>query len=155
MSQSQVTYILISALGAWILILSFYLVKAIRRYTKLTKGADNVDLSGILEDIIKRNRKSERDIVQISKELESFQNKTRSFLQKFTLIRFNPFEEEGGDQSFVIAFLNGKNDGVVISSLHSRSGVRIYAKQVEGGKSAKHQFTKEEKEAVEKSARQI
>ncbi|KKS83375.1 MAG: hypothetical protein UV59_C0041G0007 [Candidatus Gottesmanbacteria bacterium GW2011_GWA1_43_11] len=155
MSQLQLTYILISALGTWTLILSFYLIKAVRRYTKLTKGADNVDLGRVLEDIIKRNQKNEENVVQISKELENFQNKTRSFLQKFTLIRFNPFEEEGGDQSFVIAFLNGKNDGVVISSLHSRSGVRIYAKQVENGKSAKHQFTKEEKEAVEKSARQI
>ena len=155
MSQLQLTYILIFALGAWTLILSFFLIKAVRRYTKLTKGANNVDLGRVLEDIIKRSQASEENLAQISKELETFGIKTRSFLQKFTLIRFNPFEEEGGDQSFVVAFLDGKNDGVVISSLHSRSGVRIYAKQVEGGKSAKHQFTKEEKEAVEKSARQI
>ena len=81
MSQSQVTYILISALGAWILILSFYLVKAIRRYTKLTKGADNVDLGRVLEDIIRRNQKSEENIVQISKET--------TFRMRLNLLRSN------------------------------------------------------------------
>ena len=72
MSQLQTTYILISALSAWTLILSFYLVKAVRRYTKLTKGANNVDLGRVLEDIIKRNQKNEENVVQISKEMESF-----------------------------------------------------------------------------------
>lgn len=102
---------------------------------------------------MKRSELQEENISKLSDKLEKFGNKAQEFLQKFSLIRFNPFEDEGGDQSFVVTILDGKNNGVVISSLHSRTGVRVYAKSVENAKADKHPFTKEEKEAVERAAR--
>ena len=154
MYQLQPTDFLLIALGIWLTLLSFFLIKTIGHYRRLTKGAANVDLGSLLERIIKGSETQEENLSSLSKELEKFQSKAQGFLQKFALIRFNPFEDEGGDQSFVVALLDGKNDGVVISSLHSRVGVRVYAKSVQGSKAAKHQFSKEEKEAVEKAARQ-
>ena len=37
------------------------------------------------------------------------------------LVRFNPFEDTGGNQSFALALLDGRGDGFVVSSLHSRT----------------------------------
>jgi hypothetical protein len=51
------------------------------------------------------------------------------------LVRFNPFQDTGGDQSFALALLDRGGDGVVVSSLHSRTGTRFYAKPVKGGTS--------------------
>jgi hypothetical protein len=72
-------------------------------------------------------------------------------LHKFGLIRFNPFKDVGGDQSFSLAILNGKNDGIVISSLFTREGARIYSKSILAGVAEKYPLTEEEKEAIKKA----
>ena len=51
------------------------------------------------------------------------------------LVRFNPFEDTGGNQSFALALLDRNGDGFVVSSLHARAGTRVYAKAVAAGKS--------------------
>ena len=61
-------------------------------------------------------------------------NLRRSF-QRIGLIRFNPFEDTGGNQSFALALLDANGDGIVFSSLHTRAGTRVYAKAVSGGRS--------------------
>jgi hypothetical protein len=56
-------------------------------------------------------------------------------VQYIGLVRYNPFEDAGGDQSFALALLDRQGDGVVISSLHGRTATRFYAKSVKGGAS--------------------
>jgi hypothetical protein len=60
---------------------------------------------------------------------------TRS-VQCIGLVRYNPFEDTGGDQSFALGLLDLRGDGVVISSLHGRTATRFYAKPIKGGTSA-------------------
>lgn len=64
-------------------------------------------------------------------------------------MRFNPFSQTGGNQSFSLALLDGNNDGIVISSLHNREETRVYAKIVKKGESEKEMpFSDEEREAI-------
>ena len=58
------------------------------------------------------------------------------------------FGDIGGDQSFALALLDGKNSGIVISSLHTREGTRIYSKPIIKGESEKYTLTEEEKQAI-------
>ena len=81
------------------------------------------------------------------KNLEGICEKT---IQKTGLVRFNPFNDMGGNQSFVIALLDDKNNGFVISSLFVKEGNRVYAKAIKAGKSD-HALSNEEKEAIEKA----
>ena len=53
--------------------------------------------------------------------------------QRVGLVRYNPFEDTGGNQSFALAMLDAKGDGWVMSSLHARTGTRFYAKAVIAG----------------------
>jgi hypothetical protein len=61
------------------------------------------------------------------------------------LIRFNPFNEIGGDHSFSLAILDGGDNGIIITGLHTRDRTRIYAKQVNKGKSDLELSTEEQK----------
>lgn len=70
----------------------------------------------------------------------------RSF-QRVGLVRYNPFGDTGGNQSFALALLDGNADGIVVSSLHARAGTRVYAKALTGGRSDA-QLSDEETEAV-------
>ena len=155
MDSLQIATYIIVALVIWIALLSIYLTKTIGHYRRLTKGENNLDLGKVLEKIVARGDLQAKQITQILKELDKSNKRELANFQKHALIRFNPFEEAGGDQSFVIALLDGNNNGIVVSSLHSRGGTRVYAKQVVGAKPAAHQFSKEEKEAVEKAARSV
>jgi hypothetical protein len=59
----------------------------------------------------------------------------RQAVQHVGLVRFNPFDDTGGNQSFALAMLDANADGIVLSSLHSRSATRVYVKAILGGRS--------------------
>ena len=73
--------------------------------------------------------------------------RTQRSLQHIGMVRYNPFDDTGSDQSFAIALLDDRRDGVVLSSLHGRSNTRIFAKPVADGASA-HNLSEEEAEAI-------
>ena len=68
-------------------------------------------------------------------------------IQRVGLVRFNPFHDSGGDQSFVLALLDAGGDGVIVSSLYTRTATRQYAKPVRAGR-ATHALTDEEQQAL-------
>ena len=61
----------------------------------------------------------------------SLEGAQRRSFQRIGLVRFNPFEDTGGNQSFALALLDQAGDGFVVSSLHARAGTRVYG---EGGR---------------------
>lgn len=152
--QSLVQIILVVC-GVWLALLTFVLIRSINHYRKLTIGTFKADLKQILEGILSKQDINAKQISELSKGLEKIESKQKEFFQKYALIRYNPFEQTGGDQSFTVALLDSTNNGIVISSLHARESTRVYAKEVLNGKATKHQFSKEEKEVVEKAAHQL
>ena len=147
-------YLLIT-LALWLAILTIVLVNTVIHYRKLMKGANKLRIDQLLEKIVEEQKIIIKRISELSTGLIEQQKESKSHFQKHSLIRFNPFEDSGGDQSFTVTFLDGQNNGVVLSSLHSRQGTRIYAKGVIDAKPSSHQFSKEEKEAVEKAAHRV
>jgi len=69
-------------------------------------------------------------------------------LQKISFTRFNPFNDVGGNQSFILVLLDNINSGVIITSLHNRNNTRIYAKQIKNGQGKPAALSKEEKTAL-------
>lgn len=141
------------ALVIWALLLSFYLLLLRRKLLRFTKEGRSVDIIQVLGNLKTFQDLNTKEIEKAKQAIEEQEERGGSHLRKVALIRFNPFEDTGGDQSFVLALLDGNNNGVVLSSLHSRAGTRIYAKEVGVGVPRGHQFSKEEKEAVERAAK--
>ncbi len=56
----------------------------------------------------------------------------RRHMQRVGFLRFNPFRDAGGDQSFALALADGEGNGFVVSSLHSRDVTRVYGKPLVG-----------------------
>lgn len=72
----------------------------------------------------------------------------KSKIQKVGLIRYNPFDEMGGNLCFALALLDGNDNGVVLNGIHSRTGSFTYAKPIEMGVST-YMLSEEEVKAVE------
>ena len=87
---------------------------------------------------------------KIEKIIISINLKLRKSIRGLETIRFNPFPDQGSNQSFAIGMLNEEGDGLVISSLYSRERISIFAKPIKNGKS-EYELTAEEKEALQKA----
>ena len=66
------------------------------------------------------------------------------------LERFDPYQNAGGQQSFSSALINEHGNGIAVSGIHSRDGVRVYAKEIENFVS-KIELSEEEARAVKKA----
>lgn len=73
-------------------------------------------------------------------------------LQRIEVLRYNPYNDTGGQQSFSVCLLDGKLNGLILSSLHSRSGTRTYIKPIAQGES-ELELSKEEKQVLDKVTR--
>jgi len=136
--------------------ISVFLFYKIYSVIKLLKTSDNQrSINNVLTDLNNHLKESKITVVDLKKIVESDQRSSLKHLQKTGLIRFNPFTNTGGDQSFVLAILNGHNDGFVISSLHSRDQTRTFAKSVKAGLGQKSELSKEEKSAIEMAIKSL
>jgi hypothetical protein len=104
-----------------------------RRLLSLTAGSDAQSLEAVLGSHIERVRQVVRDIDAVGARTATIERDIRGSFGRLGLVRFNPFEDTGGNQSFALALLDGRGDGFVVSSLHSRTGTRLYAKAIAAG----------------------
>jgi len=114
------------------------------------QGSSASDLEGVFYQQIKRLLKLEKNFKSFSEKQRILEKMAGRSLQKIGVVRFNPFKEVGGNQSFVIALLDSKDNGFIISSLYTREGTRVYAKPVKNGLS-KYSLSQEEEKAIEKA----
>lgn len=91
-----------------------------------------------------------REMSTIKVELGQQADEGRLHIQKIGIVRFNPFKEIGGDHSFSLALLDGKDTGVVLTGIHTRERTRIYTKQIKNGK-CEFELSAEEKRALIKA----
>jgi hypothetical protein len=103
-----------------------------------------------IEEILVGFKNLKERFDEVSKELKDIKAKSNFFMQKVGMIRFNPFKEVGGDQSFSLAILDGSDSGVVITSYYSRKENRIYGKPIKNG-SSDYPLSEEEVLAIEKA----
>ncbi len=111
-----------------------------------SKDKEPQDLKGALKKI----KSLENNIGELSKKIDSLEKKSKLAVQKIGLTRYNPFSGTGGNQSFTIALLDENNNGLVVTSIYSQDGNRVYSKPVEEGKS-EFELSEEEKKAIEKA----
>lgn len=153
-NNSLIILAITSALAVFLLALNILLlvhVLGMRERLKIFfQGRRAQDLEDLLAQQIKRQMKSEEEIKELFKSSKDLLKMATKSIQKVAVVRFNPFEDTGGDQSFAIALLDLTDSGIVISSLFAREGTRVYSKPIEKGKS-KYSLTKEEEMAIAKA----
>jgi hypothetical protein len=105
------------------------------RLSGLTRGAEGRSLEAVLDAHLERVHTVARQVDDVTKRTAVLESASRRAFSRVGLVRYNPFEETGGNQSFALALLDANGDGWVLSSLHARSGTRVYAKAISGGRS--------------------
>jgi hypothetical protein len=120
------------------------------RLKKLFRGRKAQDLQNVLADIQNELDFAAKKGQEIDSVLKAIEPRLKKSVQHIGILRFNPYSDAGGDQSFALALMDENKNGFVISSLYSRESNRIFAKPIEAGQS-RYQLSREEKEAIEKA----
>jgi len=142
---NQITFILSLVNFALILGIIGFLFFAYSRYQLLTRDINQKDLSSVLAKIrqeltsLTKAHQSQQD------ELTALTPHLEPYFKKLGFVRYNPFGNTGGDQSFCLTLLDGRDNGILITSLHSREQTRLYTKVIVAGQPADNaKLSKEE-----------
>jgi hypothetical protein len=127
-----------------VLLYTLYLHIKIRRFTR---GNDGKSLETLIHKALTGIEEIEKRNELISKHALTLQDKVTHSLRNASMMRYKAFEQNGSSQSFSVAFLNEKGNGVVLSSLHARDRVSTFAKPIEKYVSS-YDLTDEEKEVI-------
>ncbi|MCK5466833.1 DUF4446 family protein [Candidatus Parcubacteria bacterium] len=152
MNQNQETVLILTGVillvfFMWNICLSYNLSKIKRRTRSFFASSEAKDLEGIIYKQIKKTNKIDCAIKKIVEDNKKIKGNLSECVQKVGVVRFNPFGDVGGNQSFVIALLDNSLNGVIIQGLYSRDGIRVYSKEIKEGKS-EYALGKEEEEAI-------
>jgi len=82
--------------------------------------------------------------------VEELRERSLSFLQHKSLVRYDAFEDIGGQQSYSLCLLDGNKDGVILTYLTGRNSTRSYTVSVRSGV-ASRQLSEEESRAMDEA----
>lgn len=135
-------------LVVWLSVLSFFVFKVYSSINKVAGDGKKDSVVALINEVLAREEKNEKALDQLLASYDKINKDGLSHIQKIGLVRFNPFKDTGGDQSFILALVDAEDTGVVISSLHTRTGTRWYAKGVVRGKGVEYDLSDDEVKAL-------
>ena len=135
----DLTYLFIGAFVAIFLLLIIVIVLCInlgklsKKYKKLMGGKNarslEKDIMGLYED----NRLIKASMEKNRKDIENLYRKLGGAFQKMGIVKYDAFNQMGGQLSFSLALLDENDNGFIINSVHSAEGCYSYTKEIKNG----------------------
>lgn len=135
----------------WLLVVTVLFLRFYLYFTRAAKRGEKQSLIAVIDDVLRSEIENKKNIARIDSEYATLKSAVSFHIQKLGLLRFNPFKDTGGDQSFIVTLVDGHNSGIIISSYHTRAGTRWYAKSVKNGKGVEHTLSTEEEKALKEA----
>ncbi|HPI82486.1 MAG TPA: DUF4446 family protein [Candidatus Paceibacterota bacterium] len=133
----------IAIILCWILIIEI-------RLKRIFSGFKAKNMENLIAELTKKTKELEEERKKTELQITSIDKKLAQSIRNIETVRFNPFPEVGGNQSFAMSLLNDEGNGVVVSSLYARDRTSLFAKPIKAGQS-EFELTKEEKSVLKKS----
>lgn len=136
----------------WLAAVTLVMYRWHTTYKLITKDAHPKDFVGALVSLSNHDQAVDSQIEKISKTLAKLEADVVPHIQKIGFVRYNPFGNTGGDQSFCICLLDERNNGVLLTSLHTRQQTRLYTKEIINNQPKDETPLSKEEQACLKSA---
>lgn len=119
-------------------------------YTTFLKGKDGKNLEESFFEKFRLLDEVEEIAKENKEEVRKLRKQVQKTYQKIGIVRYDAFNEMGGNLSFVLTMLNDQNSGWLLNAMHSREGCYTYIKEIINGKSYV-ELGEEEKESLERA----
>lgn len=141
---------IISLLIIWAVINEIRLNKLRKKLELFIPEESKESVTDILWEYVKKSEKLGEKVNTLEKKQIETERKMLEVLKFVGTVHYNAFSDIGGETSFSLSLLNGNGDGVVVSSLQSRTDARVYVKPILNGKS-RIKLSNEEEMAIKKA----
>ncbi len=128
---------------ACILLLLTLLIISFRKTSRLEKRLDKFmlgkDAKSLEKDIIalyEDNKFIKINMDKNKKDINTLYKNMESAFQKVGIVKYDAFQQMGGQLSFSLALLDENNNGFVLNSVHSTEGCYTYTKEIKNGECA-------------------
>jgi hypothetical protein len=151
---ANLVYVLIFMTGAFLVLFVCFIFLFIKfkKISSLSQqffaGKNGKDLEEVVNSQLSLIQKNQKDIKELFDGYEKIFNIASKGIQKVGVVRYNPFRDMGGNQSFSIALMDMNNRGLVISTLATRDGTRVFSKPLLDGDCKDFPLIEEEKNAI-------
>lgn len=135
----DLTYVFIGLAAAVLLLFVLVIVLLVRfgrlskRYQKFMGGKNakslEKDIMGLYED----NKLIKASMDKNRKDIENLYRKFEGAFQKMGIVKYDAFNQMGGQLSFSLALLDENDNGFIINSVHSAEGCYSYTKEIKDG----------------------
>jgi hypothetical protein len=112
----------------WLAYVHLRLRRSVAAYRSLLVGTDGTNLESLLHTYASQVKGTAARTEELTVDADRLSKSLLGCFQRFGVIRYNPFSDVGGNQSFAIALSDAAGNGFVISSLHHRDRTQVYAK---------------------------
>jgi hypothetical protein len=103
-----------------------------------------------LEELVTAQAAGRAANARLERRLEQLEALSGGDISQVGFVRYNALDDTGSNLSYALALLNRRGDGVVLSSIYSRTDTRTYGKAVSAFKSATN-ASEEEMQAIERA----
>lgn len=117
------------------------------RLDKFILGKDGVSLEQDIIALFEENKFLKIDTDKNKKDIRTLYKRMEDTYQKMGLVKYDAFQQMGGQLSFCLALLNEKNNGFILNSVHSTDGCYSYTKEIVAG-TCSITLSKEEEKAL-------
>jgi hypothetical protein len=140
-----------AAVVGLLLSLAFYVkLRAVRKAQVVLMGAGKDDLVDFAVSLQTRTDDLHRAVDEVAAALARVDRRVDGALSRAALVRFDAFEDLGGQQSASLALLDASRSGIVLTAIQGRDHARIYVKELDRGR-APVALSPEEQQAVERA----
>lgn len=153
---------ILSVLVVALLVLAYIQGRRIRKFRTLWKdllnGASGENLERLLYDHLRERMNMLAQVDGLRERIVVLEDKMTGAKRHVGLVKYDAFEDVGGNQSFALAVYDDKGDGALLTSLIGRTDCRVYCKPLLGGKSERSLSQEEQRairEAVEPGPKSI
>lgn len=104
-----------------------------KRLRKFMSGKDAISLEESIMMLEEDNSYLKSYADRSKKDIRTLYKRMETTFQKMGLVKYDAFQQMGGQLSFSLALLDEHDNGFIINSVHSTDGCYSYTKEVKNG----------------------
>lgn len=154
LANFDITYIFIGMLALILILIILVIVqmakmgKLNKKYKKFMLGKDAKNLESDIIGLYEDNKFIKISLEKNSKDIHTLYKRLEGTFQKVGIVKYDAFNQMGGQLSFCLALLDENDNGFLLNSVHSTDGCYSYTKEIKNG-SCDISLGDEEKKALD------
>lgn len=126
-------FVLIIILLIVLIVQSVRLSKLSKRYKKFMGGKNAKSLEKDIVGLYEDNKFLKTSMEKNKKDIQTLYRKFEGAFQKVGIVKYDAFNQMGGQLSFSLALLDENDNGFILNSVHSAEGCYSYTKEIKNG----------------------